>query len=137
MKKMCCILLYSSLVCVLRNQSPTTGRHLQHRTPPKIASSDLDLPSPSLSSLSPSLPFSSVSLINTLLKPLACLYHSLMEFRVDLRDKSNIKSSATASLQTNGNILTNSRWPEDKTRKEESMFRRNAELYPSQYFLTN
>ena len=46
----------------------------------------------------------------TLLKPCACGYHSLTEFSVDFRDKSNMNRMATASLKTNGNImLTNSR----------------------------
>ena len=47
----------------------------------------------------------------TLLNPLACRYHSLMEFKVLFRDKSNMNSIATASLQTKGSILTNSRCP--------------------------
>ena len=45
----------------------------------------------------------------TLLNPLACRYHSLIELSVDFRLKSNINNMATASLQTKGNILTNSR----------------------------
>jgi hypothetical protein len=49
----------------------------------------------------------------TLLNPRACRYHSLMEFKVDFRVKSNMKRIATASLHTSGNILTNSRCPED------------------------
>jgi hypothetical protein len=48
---------------------------------------------------------------NTLLKPLACRYHSLTLFNVDLRDRSNINKIATASLHTKGNIFTNSRCP--------------------------
>lgn len=47
----------------------------------------------------------------TLLKPLACLYHSFTEFNVDFLDRSNMNRMATASLQTSGNMLTNSRWP--------------------------
>jgi hypothetical protein len=43
------------------------------------------------------------------LKPRPCRYHSLIEFNVLFRVKSNMKSMATASLQTNGNIFTNSR----------------------------
>jgi hypothetical protein len=35
----------------------------------------------------------------------------LMEFSVLFRVKSNMKSMATASLQTSGNMFTNSRWP--------------------------
>ena len=46
-----------------------------------------------------------------LLKPRPCLYHSLIEFSVLLRVKSNMKRIATASLQTRGSILTNSLWP--------------------------
>lgn len=46
-----------------------------------------------------------------LLKPRPCLYHSLMEFNVLFLVKSNMKSIATASLQTSGSILTNSRCP--------------------------
>jgi hypothetical protein len=48
---------------------------------------------------------------HTLLNPLACRYHSLMELRVDFRLKSNMNNIATASLHTRGNIFTNSRWP--------------------------
>ena len=47
----------------------------------------------------------------TLLKPLACLYHSFTLFRVVFRVRSNIKSIATASLETRGSMETNSRWP--------------------------
>jgi hypothetical protein len=47
----------------------------------------------------------------TLLKPLACRYHSLILLSVDFRERSNMNKIATASLQTSGNILTNSRWP--------------------------
>lgn len=47
----------------------------------------------------------------TLLNPRACLYHSLTELSVDLRERSNMNKIATASLHTRGNILTNSRWP--------------------------
>lgn len=46
-----------------------------------------------------------------LLKPRPCLYHSLMEFNVLFLVRSNIKSMATASLQTKGSMFTNSRWP--------------------------
>lgn len=46
-----------------------------------------------------------------LLKPRPCLYHSLMEFRVLFRVRSNMNKMATASLQTRGSMLTNSRWP--------------------------
>ena len=46
-----------------------------------------------------------------LLKPRPCLYHSLMEFRVLFRVRSNMKRMATASLQTRGSMFTNSRWP--------------------------
>jgi hypothetical protein len=42
----------------------------------------------------------------TLLKPLAWRYHSLMELRVDLRERSNMKRMATASLHTKGSMLT-------------------------------
>lgn len=45
----------------------------------------------------------------TLLNPLACLYHSLILFKVDLRVRSNMNRIATASLDTRGNIETNSR----------------------------
>ncbi|KAG5220292.1 hypothetical protein IMY05_C4628000900 [Salix suchowensis] len=48
---------------------------------------------------------------HTLLKPRACRYHSLTEFSVDFRERSNMKRMATASLHTNGNMLTNSRCP--------------------------
>lgn len=47
----------------------------------------------------------------TLLKPRACRYHSLTELSVDFRERSNMKRMATASLQTRGSMLTNSRWP--------------------------
>lgn len=47
----------------------------------------------------------------TLLKPLAWRYHSLMLFSVLFLVKSNMNNIATASLQTSGNIFTNSRWP--------------------------
>ncbi|KAH3665715.1 hypothetical protein OGAPHI_003903 [Ogataea philodendri] len=49
--------------------------------------------------------------IAVLLNPLVCLYQSLIELRVDLRDKSNINSTATASLATSGNMLVNSASP--------------------------
>ena len=49
--------------------------------------------------------------IAVLLKPLPWRYHSLIELRVLLRVRSNMNSSATASLQTRGSMLTNSRWP--------------------------
>ena len=45
----------------------------------------------------------------TLLKPLACRYHSFTELSVDFRERSNINSIATASLHTSGSMLTNSR----------------------------
>ena len=47
----------------------------------------------------------------TLLNPRACRYHSFTELSVDFRDRSNMNKMATASLQTRGNIFTNSRWP--------------------------
>lgn len=47
----------------------------------------------------------------TLLNPRAWRYHSLIELSVDLRERSNMNSSATASLHTSGSMLTNSRWP--------------------------
>ncbi len=47
--------------------------------------------------------------IAVLLKPRPCLYHSLIELRVLFRVRSNMKSMATASLQTRGSMLTNSR----------------------------
>ena len=47
----------------------------------------------------------------TRLNPLACRYHSLIEFSVCRRVRSNINKIATASLQTRGSILTNSLWP--------------------------
>jgi hypothetical protein len=43
-----------------------------------------------------------------LLNPLACRYHSLTLLRVAMRDRSNMKRIAAASLQTSGNMLTNS-----------------------------
>lgn len=43
--------------------------------------------------------------------PRACLYHSFMEFSVDVRVRSNINKIATASLQTRGSMFTNSLWP--------------------------
>ena len=49
--------------------------------------------------------------IAVLLKPRPCLYHSLIEFNVLFLVKSNMNSIATASLQTRGSILTNSRCP--------------------------
>ena len=49
--------------------------------------------------------------IAVLLKPLPWRYHSLMEFSVLFRVKSNMNKIATASLQTSGSIFTNSRWP--------------------------
>jgi hypothetical protein len=49
------------------------------------------------------------SLRHTLLKPLACLYHSFTLFRVAFRVKSNMKRMATASLDTSGSMETNSR----------------------------
>ena len=47
----------------------------------------------------------------TLLNPRACRYHSLTEFNVDFRDRSNMKRIATASLHTSGSMFTNSRCP--------------------------
>lgn len=47
----------------------------------------------------------------TLLKPLACLYHSLTLFNVVFRVRSNMNNIATASFETRGSIETNSRWP--------------------------
>jgi hypothetical protein len=49
--------------------------------------------------------------IAVLLNPLPCRYHSLILFRVLFLVKSNMKRIATASLQTRGNMLTNSRCP--------------------------
>lgn len=49
--------------------------------------------------------------IAVLLKPRPWRYHSLMELSVLFRVRSNMKSMATASLQTRGSMLTNSRWP--------------------------
>lgn len=46
-----------------------------------------------------------------LLKPRPWRYHSFMELSVLFRVRSNMKSMATASLQTRGSMLTNSRWP--------------------------
>ena len=46
----------------------------------------------------------------TLLNPLACRYHSLIEFSVLFLDKSNMNKMATASLQTSGSIVTNLRF---------------------------
>jgi hypothetical protein len=48
---------------------------------------------------------------HTLLKPRACRYHSLIEFKVDFLLRSNMNSMATASLHTSGNMFTNSRCP--------------------------
>jgi hypothetical protein len=62
-----------------------------------------------------------------LLKPRACRYHSLTEFNVDFRDRSNMKSSATASLQTSGSMLTNSRWP-PKSHMEKVIVVRRTEM---------
>lgn len=60
----------------------------------------------------------------TLFSPRACLYHSLMLLRVDLRVRSNVKRMATASLHTRGNMLTNSFWPNsDDVRRIHSFFR--------------
>lgn len=47
----------------------------------------------------------------TLLNPRAWRYHSFTEFSVDFRERSNMNRMATASLQTSGSMLTNSRWP--------------------------
>ena len=47
----------------------------------------------------------------TLFSPLAWRYHSFMLMRVDFRDRSNMKNMVTASLQTRGNMLRNSRCP--------------------------
>lgn len=49
--------------------------------------------------------------IAVLLNPLACLYHSFIELSVLFLERSNMKRIATASLQTSGSMLTNSRWP--------------------------
>jgi len=49
--------------------------------------------------------------IAVLLNPRAWRYHSLTELSVDFRDRSNMKSIATASLQTRGSMFTNSLWP--------------------------
>ena len=49
--------------------------------------------------------------IAVLLKPRPWRYHSLMLFSVLLRVRSNMKRMATASLQTSGSMLTNSRCP--------------------------
>lgn len=46
-----------------------------------------------------------------LLNPLPCRYHSLIELSVLFRVRSNMNKIATASLQTRGNMLTNSRCP--------------------------
>ena len=56
-------------------------------------------------------PGSKKKLCPTLLNPLAWRYHSFTEFRVDFRERSNMKRIATASLHTRGSIFTNSRWP--------------------------
>jgi hypothetical protein len=63
----------------------------------------------------------------TLLKPLACLYHSLTEFNVLFLDKSNMNRIATASLHTNGSMFTNSRWP-PKSHIEKVMVVRRTEI---------
>jgi hypothetical protein len=47
----------------------------------------------------------------TRLSPLACRYHSFTLSNVDFLERSNMKNIATASLQTNGSILKNSRCP--------------------------
>ncbi len=49
--------------------------------------------------------------IAVLLKPRPCRYHSLIELRVLFLVRSNMNRMATASLQTNGSILTNSLCP--------------------------
>lgn len=46
-----------------------------------------------------------------LLNPRPCRYHSLILFSVLFRVKSNMNKMATASLQTSGNMLTNSLCP--------------------------
>ena len=63
----------------------------------------------------------------TLLKPLACLYHSLTEFNVLFLDKSNMNKMATASLQTSGNMFTNSRCP-PKSQIEKVIVVRRTEI---------
>ena len=50
--------------------------------------------------------FQAIPRRRTLLNPRACRYHSLIELSVDLRERSNMKRIATASLQTSGSILT-------------------------------
>jgi hypothetical protein len=47
----------------------------------------------------------------TLLMDRTCRYHSLTLKSVALRVRSNMKRIATASLQTSGSMLMNSRWP--------------------------
>ena len=49
--------------------------------------------------------------IAVLLNPRPCLYHSLIELSVLFLVRSNMKRMATASLQTRGSMLTNSRCP--------------------------
>lgn len=80
---------------------------------------------------------SRMSKVCTLLKPRACRYHSLMLLSVDFRDRSNINSSATASLHTNGNIETNSRWPNNNNnnnnfiKKSKSKYSLSLSLSPN------
>ena len=68
---------------------------------------DTDIVSPSLSTETTRTPREWAAL--TLLNPLACLYHSLILFNVDLRVRSNMNRMATASFETRGSIETNSR----------------------------
>lgn len=63
----------------------------------------------------------------TLLNPRAWRYHSFTEFSVDFRERSNMNRIATASLQTSGSILTNSRWP-PKSHIENVMVVRRTEI---------
>jgi hypothetical protein len=64
---------------------------------------------------------------STLLNPRAWRYHSFTEFSVDFRDRSNMNKMATASLQTRGNIFTNSRCP-PKSHIENVMVVRRTEI---------
>lgn len=57
--------------------------------------------------------------VRTLLNPLLCLNHSLIELSVLLRVRSNMNRIAIASLHTSGSIDTNSRWPEKEQKREE------------------
>jgi hypothetical protein len=64
---------------------------------------------------------------HTLLNPRAWRYHSFTEFSVDFRERSNMNRIATASLQTSGSMLTNSRWP-PKSHIENVMVVRRTEI---------